>query len=265
MLVGNLHWKERSADLFAVANLECSVHPLPFAGKENEGISSTSVGPQTETETIEQGRNRHEAALRGRGDPRSPGRLISRSAVGPGKGATILPYGGWHGSDSWVGGRCIRAIAPNRYHAVRSCVEIPISKTYATFAGFPNAECCPKRRRSPADDDANGPGTGALKNFQRAAKAVVEAHRVRAGMRGGAAGLAQITFDDPDEDVQHGADGLRLPLQPRQQFSTEEVSRLGTGWPESIGTICSTPTILAPRNLLLLLCRRPSARRSPLS
>jgi hypothetical protein len=69
-------------------------------------------------------------------------------------------------------------------------------------------------------------GAGALENIQRAYKAVNEAHRAKASMRGGAAGLAQITFDDPDEDVQHGADGLRLPLQPRQQFSTEEVSRL---------------------------------------
>jgi hypothetical protein len=54
VLVGNLSWKERSADLFAVANLKCGVHPLPFAGRDKEGISSTDVGQETETKRIEQ-------------------------------------------------------------------------------------------------------------------------------------------------------------------------------------------------------------------
>jgi len=40
--------------------------------------------------------------------------------------------------------------------------------TYAPLVGFPNAECCPKRRRSPADDAANSSGTGILQSFQTA-------------------------------------------------------------------------------------------------
>jgi hypothetical protein len=72
VLARNLHWKESSADLFAVAKLECSVHMVPFAGKHNEGIPSTGIGPQTETETTARRWNRDEAAWHNRGDNDRP-------------------------------------------------------------------------------------------------------------------------------------------------------------------------------------------------
>jgi hypothetical protein len=42
------------------------------------------------------------------------------------------------------------------------------------------------------------------------AEAVDAAHRAKACVRCGAAGLAQIPFDDTEDDVQHGAAGLGL-------------------------------------------------------
>jgi hypothetical protein len=38
-------------------------------------------------------------------------------------------------------------------------------------------------------------------------------HRPEAGMRAGAAAPAQMGLDDAQQDMQHGADGLRLALQ----------------------------------------------------
>ena len=49
------------------------------------------------------------------------------------------------------------------------------------------------------------------------AEAVEEAHRAEARVRGGVAGLAQVRLDDAQQDMQHGADCLRLALQVRAQ------------------------------------------------
>jgi len=55
------------------------------------------------------------------------------------------------------------------------------------------------------------------------AEAVDEAHRPEARVRAGVAAPAQMAIDDPQQDVQDGADGLRLSLEvPAQAFGHGE-------------------------------------------
>ena len=54
-------------------------------------------------------------------------------------------------------------------------------------------------------------------------EALDEAHRAEARVRAGAAALAQMGLDDAQQDVQHGADRLRLALQiPAQPLGNRE-------------------------------------------
>jgi hypothetical protein len=62
---------------------------------------------------------------------------------------------------------------------------------------------------------------------ERGTEAVDEAHRPEAGLRAGAAALAQMGLDDVQQDMQYGADRLRLALHlisiwPAQPFGHRE-------------------------------------------
>lgn len=80
-------------------------------------------------------------------------------------------------------------------------------------------------------------------------EAVDAAHRPEAGMRAGAAALAQMGLDDAQKDMQHDADRPRLaPQVPAQPFGQPQDPLADRQWGKDVidqvrGGLCHAPGI----------------------